>query len=145
MTRSLILRTLVLALILIASACGAADPADVSSTTSEPTTTLSNDPASSAVGPGISVSEALESTLEGPLLVNGFIVADADGTVVLAELLAESLPPLAGGATLTVVGLDLSTFPGLTTAQGITWSDQPVQLLGEVNDGVLTVSTLSSG
>ena len=99
---------------------------------------------SSGVGPGITVAEALESTVPGPLLINGFIVADSEKTV-LAELLAESMPPQAGGATLIVEGLDLSTIPELKSAQGISWTDHQVQLLGEVSDGVLTVSSLSSG
>jgi hypothetical protein len=98
----------------------------------------------SAVGPGISVGEALESDLAGPLLVNGFIVTTSDGTVYLAEALAESLPPQPGGARLVVEGLDLKSFEGLTTAEGITWSDQRVQVLGTVEGDVLTVSTTAS-
>ena len=149
MNRLLIAPTLALVLTLVATACGATDTSSPSTAAPETTTTTGAEApdagVSSAVGPGISVGEALESNLAGPLLVNGFLITDSDGTVRLAELLAESLPPQAGGATLIVEGLDLDNLAGLTSAQGITWSDQPVQLLGEVDDGVLTVSTLSSG
>ncbi len=141
--------TFALVVILVATACGATETTSPPTAARETTTTTGaeapNAGVSSAVGPGISVGDALESNLAGPLLVNGFLITDSDGTVHLAELLAESLPPQPGGATLIVQGLDLVDFPGLTSAQGITWSDQPVQLLGEVGDGVLTVSTLSSG
>ena len=146
MSRLAILGTLLVVIALAIAACDGTDSADEPTTVADTTTTTTaGDPVSSGVGPGISVAEALESTAEGPFLVNGFIVTEEDGTVLLAELLAESLPPLAGGATLIVEGLDLDTFPGLKTAQGITWSDQPVQLLGDVADGVLTVSELSTG
>lgn len=134
---------------LVATACSATETTSPPTTAPETTTTTSAEApdagVSSAVGPGISVGDAQESNLAGPLLVNGFLITDSDGTVHLAELLAESLPPQPGGATLIVEGLDLGDLPGLTSAQGITWSDQPVQLLGEINNGVLTVSTLSSG
>ena len=149
MNRLLIAPTLALVLMLVATACGATDTTSPSTAAPGTTTTTGAEApdagASSAVGPGISVGDALESNLAAPLLVNGFLITDSGGTVHLAELLAESLPPQAGGATLVVEGLDLDGFAGLTSAQGVTWSDQPVQLLGEVNDGVLTVSTLSSG
>ncbi|NOY54557.1 MAG: hypothetical protein GXP34_01070 [Actinobacteria bacterium] len=90
-------------------------------------------------GPGISVTEALESDLAGPLLVNGFLVTTADG-VYLAEALAESYPPQPGGARLVVDNLDMDLIDGLTTVQGITWSDRRVQLLGTVQDGLLHVA-----
>jgi len=91
------------------------------------------------VGQGISVTKALESDLAGPLLVNGFLITTSDG-VYLAEALAESYPPQPGGARLVVENLDMNLIDGLTTAQGITWSDQPVRLLGTAQDGILHVS-----
>lgn len=97
------------------------------------------------VGPGISVTEALASDLAGRLLlVNGFIVTTADGGVYLAEALAESYPPQPGGARLVVENLDMNLVDGLTTAQGITWSDRSVQLLGTVRDGILNVGEMSA-
>ena len=94
----------------------------------------------SGVGPGISIPEALTTTLAGPLLVNGFLVAES-GEVRLCEALAESLPPQCGGASLRVDGFDLTSVPGRQTADGVTWSDEPIQILGTVVDGVMTVST----
>ena len=90
------------------------------------------------VGPGISVEEAIESTLDGPLLVNGYLVASQD-EVRLCSALAESYPPQCGGESLVVEGLDLETMPGLSSEAGVTWSDEEIQVLGSVEDGVLTV------
>ena len=125
----------VVGLAVVAAAC--ASSADENGQAPEPTS-------SSAMGPGLSVSEALASDLSGPLLINGFIVALSGGTVVLSEALAESFPPQAAGATLVVEGLDLGTIEGLQTHENVSWTDQQVQLLGEVEDGVLEVSTTAS-
>ena len=92
----------------------------------------------SGVGPGISIAEALASNLKGPLLVNGHLHVQSD-QVRLCEVLAESLPPQCGGRVLVVKGLDLKTMDGLTSAGSVTWSDQPVQVLGTVEGEVLTV------
>ena len=92
----------------------------------------------SGVGPGISIGEALTSNLDGPLLVNGFLLAQNDD-VRLCEILAESLPPQCVGRSLVVQGLDLTTVDGLTSQGSVTWSDQLVQVLGTVEGEVLTV------
>ena len=102
------------------------------------------EPTSSASGPGISVGEALASDLDQPLLVNGFLVASGDG-VRLCEALAESYPPQCGGESLTVEGLDLASRDDLSEEGGVSWTDQPVQLLGDVEGGVLTVAGGTSG
>ena len=91
-----------------------------------------------AVGPGIAIDEAMASTLDGPLLVNGYIVTSGD-EVKFCSALAESYPPQCAGSSLTVEGLDLDSVGGLSSASGVTWSDEQVQLLGAVEDGVLTV------
>ena len=93
----------------------------------------------SGVGPGISIAEALASNLDGPLLVNGHLHVQND-QALLCELLAESFPPQCGGRSLTVEGLDLTTMAGLTSEGPVTWSDQPVQVLGTVEGEVLTVA-----
>ncbi len=94
-----------------------------------------------AMGPGISVGEALASTLDQPLLVNGFLYVTQDGTVYLTEMLAESYPPSADlSRSLQVAGLDLETVTGLQTARGISWTDTSLQLVGEVDGTILTIS-----
>ena len=79
------------------------------------------------------------SDLKGPLLVNGHLHVQ-NNQVRLCEVLAESLPPQCGGGILVVKGLDLTTLDGLSSAGSVTWSDQPVQVLGTVKGEVLTVS-----
>ncbi len=90
-------------------------------------------------GPGISIGEALTSNLDGPLLVNGLLHAQND-KVRLCETLAESFPPQCAGRSLVVQGLDLTTVDGLASEGSVTWSDQPVQVLGTVEAEVLTVA-----
>lgn len=104
--------------------------------------------AAPAPGEALSVEEALASTLEGPLLVSGFIVAPDGEPVRLCSALLESYPPQCGGASLVVEGLDLEAIEGLTrTAEPdlaqVAWTDAAVPVLGEVADGVLTISTTS--
>ena len=97
------------------------------------------------VGPGISVEEALSSRLEGPLLVRGWLWRADGGDLRLCAELTDSIPPQRTKPWLTVKGLDLSKFEGLRTEGGVTWSPEPVLLLGTVSGGVLEVSGLSKG
>ena len=87
-----------------------------------------------ASGPGISIDEALQqaSTVTGPLLVNGSLFVDPDGTVLLCSAMAESFPPQCGGSRLLVGGLDLDGLADAQEANGVRWVDQ-VQLLGLVS------------
>ena len=94
----------------------------------------------SGVGPGISIAQAMTTNLAGPLLINGLLHAQ-DGQVRLCETLAESFPPQCGGTALIVEGLDLTTMDGLTSEGSVTWSSQPVQILGTAEGKVLTVGT----
>ena len=104
-------------------------------------------PGMSAVGPGISIAEARDSDLDGPLLVNGFLVARV-GEARLCGALLESFPPQCGGDSLIVKGVDLDLLAGqweLQEAQGVTWSDEPIQLLGTIDGDLLTVEERVSG
>jgi hypothetical protein len=94
---------------------------------------------SSATGPGLSIEEAIASDLEGPLLVNGNLLVEGR-EVRLCSALAESFPPQCGGPSLRVEGLDVAQMPNLMTAGEVSWTDRPVQLLGAVKNGILTVS-----
>ena len=96
------------------------------------------------MGPGISIADALASDSDQPLLVNGAIVATAQDTR-LCDVLMESYPPQCGGPYLIVEGLDLSTIDNLQEASGVSWTDSPFQLLGTVENGVITVNSLTSG
>ena len=84
-----------------------------------------------AGGPGISIEEALASAGSEPLLVNGALFVDAEGTMLLCSAIAESFPPQCGGTRLEVTGLDISSIPGVQEANGVQWVEQ-LQLLGTV-------------
>jgi hypothetical protein len=90
-------------------------------------------------GPGISIDEALASDSDEVLLVNGNLLAQG-GEVRLCSALAESFPPQCGGPSLIVDGLKLEEVDGLVTEGDVAWTDRPIQLLGVVADGTLTVS-----
>jgi hypothetical protein len=120
--------------VLALSACGGGPPAE------DPATPP---PAARPAGPGISVQEALASKLDVPLLVRGYVVA-AGGEIRFCDALAESYPPQCGVASLVVEGVSLNELPALTTAEGVTWSERELQLLGRVEDGVLLVEGTAS-
>ena len=87
--------------------------------------------AGTAGGPGISIEDAIGNGGGEPLLINGALVVDPDGRVLLCDALAESFPPQCGGARLEVRGLDLDSVPDLQQGNDVRWADQ-VQLLGTV-------------
>jgi hypothetical protein len=92
---------------------------------------------SQAVGPGISVKEALVSPLDGPLLVNGVLVRMADGSIRLVD----GIDALDRPSSLLVEGLDASAYDwSQTDAVEATGN---VQVLGTVEDGTLVVSVTS--
>lgn len=91
---------------------------------------------------GLTVADALSSDAVGIVAVKGFLIQDDNGAR-LCDLLAESLPPQCGGAS---VGLsDISTIDPdeLKSEQGVTWTDFPVTVLGELAGGVLTITPVS--
>ncbi len=99
-------------------------------------------------GPGISVSDAIDSDLDGPLLVNDFLVIqggepDDPEEVRICENLAESFPPQCAGRNLVVEGLDLNSIEGLMSEGPVSWTKGLVQVLGTIEGEVLTVSTTS--
>ena len=99
-------------------------------------------------GGGLSIEEAIASELPGPLMVTGYLVVEGGDSVRLCSMLAESYPPQCGGPSLTVIGLDLESVQGLTKPDDpelaeSAWSEEPVSVLGDVDDGVITVSGTS--
>ena len=131
-------------------ACSDDEPAPSGDANAEPTA-ASDGVVGGAIaqGPGISVTDALASNLDGPLLVNGFIVVDDDAQVRLCEGLLESSPPQCGSPSLLVENFDLDSIGPTASAiadypggpRTVTWTEQTVQVLGTVNGGVLTVAT----
>ena len=113
------------AVVLAVTGCGASDE--------------ERPPAASAAGPGLTVSEALESNDEGPLLVRGSLYARG-GETRLCEALAESYPPQCGGASIPVRGLTVSEVEGVQSAEGVSWTEMEIKVLGEIEDGTLVVS-----
>jgi hypothetical protein len=84
-------------------------------------------PQPSAMGPGLSVAEALESDLQGPLLVSGVLV-ERDGKLRLCSAILESHPPQCGEPSLAIEG-EVEDEAG-----------DHVKLLGEVEDGTIRLS-----
>ena len=107
----------------------------------------------SAVGPGLSVADAIASTLGSPLLVNGFIFTEAGevrlcssllhGDPTAADLLAGNVfeeHVMCGEPTIEVSGIDPATVAGLEFHGAAGWTNEPTRVLGVKIDGVLTVS-----
>ncbi|HEY3070084.1 MAG TPA: hypothetical protein VGJ34_07175 [Gaiellaceae bacterium] len=86
----------------------------------------------------LSVQQALDGTSGEPHLVRGALIATGE-TIRLCSAILESYPPQCGGPFLVVEGLDLGSLEGLTTADGVTWSDRQVELRGTVAEGTLTI------
>jgi hypothetical protein len=114
--------------------CGGGD-----TPTGDPATGTATQSSGLAAGPAISIDEALASGSDEMLLVAGNLLAQA-GEVRLCSALAESFPPQCGGAALAVEGLKLEEVDGLVTEGDVAWTDRPIELLGVVADGTLTVS-----
>jgi hypothetical protein len=95
-------------------------------------------------GPGISIEEALAAGSGETLLVSGNLLADGE-EVRLCSALAESFPPQCGGPQIRVEGLTLAEVDGLMTEGAVSWTDRPIQLLGEVEGDSLIVSTTAVG
>lgn len=95
---------------------------------------------------GLTVEEALtRGPDDGIIAVKGFFYHDATGTF-LCSLLAESLPPLCGGAVLELNGPAAETITAeINDAQGVQWTDETVSMFGTVSDGVLTVDAMVTG
>jgi hypothetical protein len=102
------------------------------------TATLTWDPSlGDADGPGISVSDAIANAGGAePLLVNGILLREVDGTVWLCQAMQTLSPPRCSEPSLLVVYRppDDQVFvdgPGLHVADGIRWVEQ-VQRFGMV-------------
>ena len=87
-------------------------------------------------GSGLSVAEIPSAPADEILAVRAYVIVAADGSAQLCDALAESLPPQCGGASMPLTGLPDGFLTGLSYAEGVHWSDEPLQLLGRVRGGV---------
>jgi hypothetical protein len=83
-------------------------------------------------GGGLTIQEAIDSDLDGPLMVRGYLI-ERDGELRLCEAILESFPPQCGEPSLRVDGSAPSA------------SEELVSLLGDVEDGTITVSETAIG
>lgn len=114
---------LLLFLVLALAGCGGAR---------EPDTQPPASAGAAVPGGGLSVTEAIASELDGPLMVRGYLIERAGG-LRLCEAILESSPPQCGEPSLRVAG------PAPAP------SEERVSLLGEVADGTITVSATATG
>jgi len=146
MIRRFAARSCVLGLFLAAIVAGCAGDGD-GSARRPPASAGGSPPAVGApLGPGVGVADALGLGIDGPVLVNGYIVATTTG-VRLCTTLGESTPPECAGPEIEVRGLPDGGLERLVTARrgGTRWSAASVQVLGVVRNGRLVVEPGTTG
>ena len=77
--------------------------------------------------------------------VSGFMVAVGGTDVRLCESLTDSSPPGCGGSSTEVVGLDPDDVTGTQSDGGTTWTESPITVVGDLEDGVLEVPPAPTG
>jgi hypothetical protein len=85
--------------------------------------------------PGLPISSVANTPIDGGFVISGFYFDDGEDPL-LCEALAESYPPQCGGASIAFDNTAGAELGVLSIEQGVTWSDQPVLIEGEVVDGV---------
>jgi hypothetical protein len=100
------------------------------------------------VGPTMTVAELLAAGSGGPYSVIGYLFVLADGSVVLADAIAESYPPQPGGAQVAVEGVNLQTVPLVEPTDpalaAVQWTEVPIELIGSLEGEVFFGSTPAS-
>ena len=104
----------------------------------------SDGPTTSDAGRPITVEQLLARSADTPIAVQGLLHVDR-GSARLCAAILESHPPQCGEPSAKLVGLDLSTVEGTTTAQGITWKEGAVLNLERAVDGRFTVVDVNAG
>lgn len=95
------------------------------------------------VGGGLSVAEVLASDIDGGFAIAAFYFETSEG-LLLCDAIAESFPPQCGGERIEVdngAGVEIGP---LQTEGEVTWSPEPVSIIGEVVDGVFVTTPMSS-
>jgi hypothetical protein len=100
-------------------------------------------PATSDVAGPITVEQLLARSSDAPVAVRGLLHVD-QGTARLCAAILESYPPQCGEPSAELVGLDVSTVEGTTTAQGVTWKEAAVLNLERGGYGRFTVITTAA-
>jgi len=95
-------------------------------------------PSSAAPADPLTVSQALASDLDEPLLVQGLFIDSGDGQQRLCAAVLDSFPPQCGEPSVLVEGVAPAELDGARSSGDVTWVDV-AQLLGRVQDGVMTV------
>jgi len=95
-------------------------------------------PSSAAPADPLTVSQALASDLDEPLLVQGLFIDSGDGQQRLCAAALDSFPPQCGEPSVLVEGVAPAELDGAMSSGDVTWVDV-AQLLGRVEDGVMTV------
>jgi hypothetical protein len=139
------------AVFVLASGCGGAakeSPAPARSSAAAPETNAAPSTGAPIPGGGLTIAEALASTLDGPLLVKGYLIAAEGDGIRLCSGLLESYPPQCGEPSLVVERLDLEQVEGLTRPSdpdlaAVAWTEKEISLLGDIEAGVITVSETS--
>lgn len=88
------------------------------------------------------ISEVESQTEGSAVTVTGFLIEDG-GVVYLAEMLAESFPPQAGGTTIVVTGLDPEAMAAAEVEGPVRWLDGPVTLEATVSGGELAEASMA--
>ena len=157
--------TLLLAIVaIILAACGSTvaesppiEPSPTATPSASPSTEPSEDPSEepsvgaetgtitmvdgvAAGGPGASVSESIAANTGEPMLVNGVLLMDTQGTIWLCDAFAGGGIPSCGDPSLRVIGYPEDTsdwdmahaeMTGLQEGEGILWFDE-AQIFGVI-------------
>src|SRR5205823_6242374 len=106
-------------------------------------TVPSSCPTGAATGAGISIDEATHRSPDGPVLVNGYVVVVSGHKTRLCTALSAKRPPRCVRPSLTIAGMGPTQRAAVATtkAHNVRWSPEPLQILGQVEHGVLRVLT----
>jgi len=96
-----------------------------------------------AVHGGLSVTEAIAYEGSEPVVVRGYVVRTSEAAH-LCELLAESLPPQCGGASLVLTNADATDDLPLLEEGDVQWSPDNVVLIGTVAGNEFTIDATAS-
>lgn len=104
----------------------------------------SDRPATSDAGGPIAVGRLLERSSDSPVVVRGLLHVER-GIARLCAAILESYPPQCGEPSVELVGLELASVDGTTTADGVSWKEGAVLNLERTADGRFAVVDVDAG